>query len=405
MCTRVFYGWWIVTGCLIATLMGNALGFYGAGVYLHAVAESKGWPTGLVSGAVTLFYMTSALLLIPVGSAISRLGPGPVIGLGAFATAVGVAGIGRAGELWQAYGAFLVMGIGWASLSMTAIATTLAPWFERYQGRAISIASLGASVGGMAGVPALLFGIRRVGFGVTTTVAAVAVIAVLLPLACFVLKRRPQDLGLLPDGETPRRTVGTNGASHWTRAEALRTNALRSVVATFGIGMMVQIGFLTHQVTLILPSLGVSGTSTTVAATAIAALLGRLVLTRFADQINERTMAAAVLALAATALTMLALLPAPMVLVGGSVLFGLAVGNVTTLSPIIIRREFGAVSFGAIFGTASSGIQLTAALGPSLFGLLHDVSGSYRLPLLIGAMLDIVAATTIACSAPRQSGH
>lgn len=126
MCTRVFYGWWMVGACLVSTMAGNALGFYGAGVYLHAVTQTKGWSTGLVSGAVTLFYVVSALLLFLVGAAINRFGPRPAITLGALALSVGVAGIGQAEEPWQVYVAFSVMGIGWSCLSMTAITATLA---------------------------------------------------------------------------------------------------------------------------------------------------------------------------------------------------------------------------------------------------------------------------------------
>jgi cyanate permease len=197
-------------------------------------------------------------------------------------------------------------------------------------------------------------------------------------------------------------TVAAAGAPTWTRAKALRTFALRSVVATVGTGMMVQIGFLTHQVTLISRLLGASGASAMVSATAIAALLGRLVLARSGDQINQQTTTAAVLALAAARLTTLALLPVPAVFVGGSVLFGLTVGNVTTLSPIIVRREFGAASFGAIFGIASSGIQLVTTLGPSFYGLLHDAFGGYRVPLLLAAALDILASTIILIGAASR---
>ncbi|MGE5151299.1 MAG: MFS transporter, partial [Rhodospirillaceae bacterium] len=166
--SRLFYGWRIVGVCLIAAVFANALGLFGAGVYLHALVDSHGWPTGLVSGAITLFYVTSALLLIPVGGVIGRAGPQPIFALGGTALALGVAAIGHVTAPWQAYGVFLVMGVGWACLSTTAVATTLAPWFERFQGRAVSIASLGASVGGMAGTPILLFGIERAGFPATT---------------------------------------------------------------------------------------------------------------------------------------------------------------------------------------------------------------------------------------------
>ena len=394
----VFYGWWMVAACLLAALVGNALGLFGAGVYLHAVVAANGWPIALISGAVTLFYIVSAILLIPVGGGIRRFGPRPAIGFGGLALALGVAGIGQATAPWQAYLAFLFMGIGWACLSTTAIATTLAPWFDRYQGRAVSLASLGASAGGMISAPVLLLGVREIGFGPTTMIAGAVAVAVLLPLAALVLRHRPQDMGLLPDGAPlPIGAAAPDDAPKWTRRAALRTGALRSVVVTFGIGMMVQIGFLTHQVTFLAQSLGTFEVSVTVAATAIAALLGRIALARFADQIDVRITAVAVLLLAACAFAAMGLAPVPAMLVCGSIAFGLTVGNVTTLSPIIVRREFGAASFGGIFGVASCCIQLVTALGPSFYGLLHALFGSYHVSLMLAAALDVVAAGVIFC--------
>ena len=107
---RVFYGWWIVAACMLSALVGNALGLFGAGVYLHEVVTANGWTTGLVSGAVTLFYVVSALLLIPVGVGIRRYGPRPIIALGAIALAGGVVGIGHATAPWEAYLALSVHG-------------------------------------------------------------------------------------------------------------------------------------------------------------------------------------------------------------------------------------------------------------------------------------------------------
>jgi len=404
--TRLFHGWRMVAVCLIAALFANALGLFGAGVYLHQLVEEKGWSTGLVSGAITLFYVVSAVLQIPVGGIIARLGPRPVFAAGTLALCVGVADIGRVEAPWQTYAAFIVMGVGWACLSMTAVATALAPWFEKYQGRAVSIASLGASVGGMAGVPILLFGIAQAGFAATTTIAAVVALAVLLPLAWLVMKHRPQDIGLLPDGADARVVVAAAApARRWTRADALRTAALRSVMVAFGIGMLVQVGFVTHQVTMLAPILGAAGTSATVSATAVAALVSRLLLSRFADQIDPRVTAAAVLLCAALALASLALWPVPAVMVAACVLIGATIGNVTTLSPIIVRREFGAASFGAVFGITSCAIQLATGVGPSFYGLLHDGFGSYRVPLLLAAAMDLVAvgAVLVGRSRPRPT--
>jgi len=397
--SRLFYGWRIVAVCLVAAVFANALGLFGAGVYLHALIESKGWSTGAVSSSITLFYVTSALLLVPVGGIIGRAGPQVIFTVGAAALAAGVAAIGQVTEPWQTYVVFVVMGVGWACLSTTAVATTLAPWFERYQGRAVSIASLGASVGGMVGAPFLIAGIAWLGFAATTAIAAALALAVVMPLALFVMKRRPQDLGLFARGAV------AGSAPSWNRRSALRTTALRSVMLGFGLAMMMQVGFITHQVTLLSPSLGAAGTSLTVSATAVTALLGRLMLARFADQVSARLTASVMMVIAAGALAIQALFPVPAVLVVGSVLMGLTIGNVTTLAPIIVRREFGAASFGALYGVASCVIQLGMGLGPGFYGLLHDAFGGYRVPLLLAAAADLVAASVVSAGAARALGQ
>jgi hypothetical protein len=131
----------------------------------------------------------------------------------------------------------------------------------------------------------------------------------------------------------------------------------------FGIGMSVQIGLLTHQVTLLAQSLPTNTVAATISATAISALVGRLGLAKFADNLDARVTGSVVLMTAATSFCALAATDNPDVLIGASILFGLTVGNVTTLSPIIVRREFGAAADGPVFGLASRAIQLVTALG------------------------------------------
>jgi MFS family permease len=393
-----FYGWRIVAACMLCSLIGNALGLFGAGVYLHQVVVANGWATGVVSGAVTMFYLVSALLLIPVGSGIRKFGPSPIVAISGVALAGGVVLVGRVTTPWEVYLAFLSMGVGWAGLSLTAVATTLAPWFEKYQGRAVSIASLGASTGGILGAPLLLFGISQIGFAATSLMAGACASVIIPALAFFVLRSRPQDLGLSPDGLPVSTTAAVIDTRNWTLYSALRTSTLRSVMVTFGIGMMVQIGFLAHQITLLAQSFDALAISLIVSTTAGAALVGRVGLARFADQLDARSTAAVALVVAATSFAAMAAFPVPSVLVGANVVFGLSVGNVTTLSPIIVRREFGAKAFGLVFGTASCAVQLVAALGPSFYGVLHDAFGSYTVALFSAAALDIFAATIVLAS-------
>ena len=393
----------MVAACLAVATVGWGLGLFGSSVYLHALARDKGWSIGLISGAITLYYIVSAPVLVWVGSSIARRGPRPVVAVGAGAMGLGVASLGWVSEPWHVYLSFLAMGLGWACLSTTAVTTTLAPWFERHQGRAASTALLGASVGGIVAAPSLVFAIDGLGFANAMLAAGAVALVVVLPLAFFVLRRRPQDMGLLPDGATTLASVSPMAARRWTRAEAVRTGAFLSVATAFGLGLMVQIGFLTHHVSFLAPALGAVGAASVVTATAISAFVGRLGLARLADRVDNRLYTAGMMLLATATLLVLALFPTPVALVAASVVYGFTVGNITTMTPIIVRREFGAASFGAVYGAASMAVGLLSGLGPAFYGVLHDHFGDYATVLLIAAAVEIVSAVLVLLGRPKST--
>ncbi len=398
---KIFYGWRIVAACLLIATLSWTLGVFGVSIYLYSITELRGWSIGVVSSAITVFYLTGACLSMPVGSLIGRRGPRAVIAVGALAMGTGVALLGRVTEPWQVYAIFMLAGVGYACLGATALTTTLAPWFERHQGRAVTIALLGASFGGMIGLPLLAMSIQMLGFAQATLLAGAAVIAVVLPLAWRVLRHRPQDLGLLPDGMRPDPRATPIEPRRWNRSAALGTLQFRTSIAAFGLALMVQLGFLTHHVAVAAPSLGAAGAAALVSATAIAAFIGRLVLARFSDSMDVRIAAAAMFGGGAVALGLLALADSPTALVAASLAYGVTIGNVTTLSPIIVRREFGAASFGAVYGVGAMIIGLLSCLGPSVFGWLHDISGSYRLPFLTATGIEVLALVVILWGRPR----
>jgi cyanate permease len=78
-----------------------------------------------------------------------------------------------------------------------------------------------------------------------------------------------------------------------------------------------------------------------------------------------------------------------------SAMYGLTIGNLTTLSPLIARREFGAVSFGSIYGLIGAAIAFATAFGPAICGLLRDSLGSYGPPLLLFGAINLIAAGII----------
>src|SRR5690606_25517247 len=109
----------------------------------------------------------------------------------------------------------------WATMSVTAITTILAPWFVRRRGLAIALALTGASFGGILVVPALVHLEGRYGFAAATQVMTGAMLLLLVPMILVVLRGRPEAMGLLPDGDTAAPPPENGGASGRPRRAAL----------------------------------------------------------------------------------------------------------------------------------------------------------------------------------------
>ena len=402
----LFYGWRVVAVCLVAAVFAWGFGSFGMSVYLAALTREHGLSVAFVSSAVTVYYLTNALAAPAIGSAIDRYGARPVFVFGAVMLGGGVAAMGGIDAPWQLYFPFVLIGLGYGSLAVTGITAAIAPWFERHQGRSVAIALTGASLGAVLVIPLLVAAIRHLGFATALSAGGCLTIAVMVPLALVVLRRRsPLELGLGPDGD-PIPAVADNAAGTtssklgWTRREAMRTASLWTVAAGFSFGLIVQVGFLTHHVKLAEPFIGITGAAWLVSATGLSAFFGRLVLARVADTVELRRYTGAILGVQALVLALIALMPGPATLIGASLVYGFCQGQITTLSPIIVRREFGAASYGAIYGVAATLIQFSSAFGPSLFGSLRDLFGGYGGVLAVAAAFELAAMATILFGRP-----
>src|SRR5471030_562622 len=174
-------GWRIVAVCFLVATFGWAFGFYGQSVYLAELHRIHGWPTSLISTATTFFYLLGALLVVFVSEAIRAFGPRNCILAGVFAMASAAALIGQVTSPWQLYAVNALLAFGWAGTSLGMITNTLGLWFDKKRGMAISLALNGASFGGIVGVPLLVAAIGKFGFSSAMAVAAVTMLAVMIP--------------------------------------------------------------------------------------------------------------------------------------------------------------------------------------------------------------------------------
>src|SRR5438552_3776219 len=318
--------------------------------------------------------VAGALLTMVIGGVYERFGPRAVVAVGSLAMAVGLAALGLVTRPWQLYPVFLVMALGWGSMSGAAINIILAPWWERRRGLAVSIAFNGATLGGVLLTPMLIPLIAALGFPRALVTAGFGSFAIVIAVAVLVMRSGPHTRGLGPDGET---TVAARAAPHVLgerggRGDALRTWRFWSVSAPFALGLAAQVGVLTHLVALVGPTLGAGGAARAVGVTTAAALVGRLLTGVVVDRVNRRVVASATLVVQMLGLALLATAPSAAAVYAGCVLFGLGVGNLTTLPGLILAVEWPRERFAALVALAVGINQFTFAFGPSLVGITRD---------------------------------
>ena len=175
----------------------------------------------------------------------------------------------------------------------------------------------------------------------------------------------------------------------------MRTWRFWSVSLPFALGLTAQVGVLTHLVLLVTPTLGAGASARAVSATTAAALIGRLLTGFLVDRLNRRLVSSATLVIQTMGLALFALGQSPAAVYAGCALFGLGVGNLTTLPGLILAVEWPRERFGALVSLVVGINQFTFAFGPSVVGILRDWAGSYTPALGACAALQATAALLI----------
>ncbi|MEW6665199.1 MAG: MFS transporter [Thermodesulfobacteriota bacterium] len=391
----VFYGWWIALGGMAVLILSSGIAFYGHALILDPLVTEFGWSKGTVSSAVTLLFFVSALTGSILGGFLDRYGPSLVLVLGALCTGAGFALLGSIHHLWQLYGLYVVLAVGHSCSGVVPISTMIANWFIRKRGLAMSVAMSGLSLGGAVVVPAASFLLQQMGLRAALPWLGFAFAAVVIPIALLVVKSRPAGMGLFPDGEPSpspvskgpqvNRAISSQMIS-WTRMEAMATKTFWLVAFSFFLVLCGQITFMIHEISFLNPLLGTAGAAMAVSLTSVASFCGRFLVGSFVDRADKRRVTAVCFLLQGAAVFTAAHATQPLILYLCVILFGLTMGNIVMMQPLIVGEFFGMVSFGRVSGLMMLFTSSGSALGPMIGGLLFDLTLGYR-----------VSFTTFAC--------
>ncbi|MBM3584946.1 MAG: MFS transporter [Alphaproteobacteria bacterium] len=384
-------GWRVVGACLAMAMFGWGLAFYGSGVYLAAFQKAYGWPASLIAGATTACYLLSALLLTRVAWLIDRFGPRRFVLSAIGALAVALVIMAFADRPWMVYAAFLAMSFGWIGLGSGSISMIIGRWFERRRGLAFSLALNGASLGGVVVTPSLLLAIEHFGLRAGVLAGAAVMIVILVPVVVLFV-RAPERA----------RAPGTRPVAA-SNLRILSMPQFWAVAGPFSIGFLALVGYIVHQVAILLPKLGVELAGAAVGIMTGAALVGRFVLGLVVDRLDQRRVAGIAFLVLAVVLFALHELDDPLAILAVCAVLGAALGNATTLPSLVVQRVFEPALFAPVVGMVTATSQFTYALGPILVGAVHDLTGGYDVPLLLCAALDAVAGAMFLAAARRPA--
>src|SRR5437870_429537 len=233
MPARFFYGWVIVAVCFITMGVGvNARTAFS--LLFPPILDEFGWERGVTAGAFSFGFLVSAVLSPALGRLMDRRGPRVVMEMGVGLIGVGLLLATLVSQRWHLYVTLGVMvGGGSVCLGYTGQGLFLPHWFVRRRGLAMSVAFSGVGVGSIILLPWLQTLIGRAGWRVACLTLGLLVLALLAPLN-LLLQRRPEDLGLRPDGDCAEHTSAAGEptahivdaawvAVDWTLGRAMRT--------------------------------------------------------------------------------------------------------------------------------------------------------------------------------------
>jgi MFS family permease len=381
------------------------------------ILDEFGWERGLTAGAFAVGFIISALGAPLLGALMDRKGPRWMLGIGVVLVGAGMATAPLIAVPWHLYLTlgFLVSG-GSVALAYSGHALFLPNWFVRRRGLATGIAFSGVGIFSIVGFPWLQTLIVNRGWRYACVAVALLVFA-LFPLI-LLQHRRPQDLGLVPDGDAgahaadaarkhPANVVDQAWASvDWTLPLAMRTARFWWLALGFFAGLWAWYAVQVHQ-TRYLIDIGFHPTTAALALglVPLMGIPGQIVLGHLSDRLGREmgwTLGAGGFALCYVMLLVMREHPTPVMLYAMVITQGLLGYGIASVFASIPAEIFAGKRYATIFGALNTAAVGGGGVAPGVTRALYDRTGSYMLGWWVSIGFCALSIACIWIAAPRK---
>ncbi len=405
---HVFFGWGVIGASVLVSMAQVPM--YGPvlSLFVKPIGDDLGWSRGEISlaFAVGSLFGTGASLI--VGRLVDRHGARVAVVIAGMVITGALLGLAVMPELWHFW---VRIGVGrTAALAGISLGTSVAAakWFVRKRGRAVSLLGVGLR-SGQALFPLFITPIIialswRHAYAM---LASIAFVFIVIPAWLFI-RRRPEDMGLLPDGDGaiggPDEAEALVQEVSWTLAEARRTPAFWLLITAMSLVFFAQTGTNLHAVA----SFQDRGVADELAGLFVFLFAGTAAVSAYGwgvlmDRYHIRWVALVATLAFVAAMSVLVFADTITLAVLFAVLFGLGAGGWTASQTLLFSNYFGRGHLGSIQGFAQALAAPLGAAGPLAAGYIQTYTGSYRISfeIFIGAMV-MVALTLLLASPPHK---
>ncbi|HSJ63639.1 MAG TPA: MFS transporter [Gemmatimonadaceae bacterium] len=428
--SSVYYGWALVTTLGVTATVSYGILYYAFAVFISPMGAELGWSKTQITGAFSVAQLVAGASAIGVGRWVDRHGARGLMTAGSTLAALLLVIWSLVHSLVAFYAVWALMGVAMAAVLYEPAFAVVATWFRVKRSRALTILTF---IGGFASVifvPLATWLVAREGWrAALLALAAILAVLTVLPHA-VVLRRRPDDVGLLPDGfrddgrdagpdahqDAARRRRLSSGGTEAARA-VVRTAGFRWIAAAFTLSALTSTSVAVHLVPLLLErgySIAFAGGA--MGALGLMALPGRLIFTPLGDRWTRGPVTASIFGLQTLSLVVLLStrsVAGIWIFVG---LFGAGFGAITPARAALVGDLVEPDAYGRVSGVLALIVSLARAAAPVGASLLYVAGGGPRggydaLLVVLLALCVVSGAAVLAATGrkhirmPRAAAH
>jgi MFS family permease len=385
--------------------MDSAAGYYAFSLFVRPLEAAFGWSRGKIMLGWTVRYLAVGLLSPFIGRLVDSYGARKIIVVGAVIAGLGFIFLSQISNILHFYVGWIVIGIAMAATGLVPATAVISNWFTKRRGTALGTMGIGFGAGGI--LSPIIGGYLIPTFGWRASYVALAPLMwILTPLALLMIKTKPADMGLSPDGAEAPEAVAEDNAKTLpltskgaTLKTALTTPIFWLMTASFLLAGFGESGVTQTQVPY-LEDIGfpVAIAASTLAVVGIWSSIGKLIFGWFCDRMpakHARAIGLSSLAIATVILKKVRPTSHPALLWVYATIKGFGAGSWMPTMSMLTSTNFGLTSYGVIMGTLSLAQSFGNGIGPLVAAYLYDTMGSYDWALNIIIALFVVALITI----------